>query len=658
MFAFILRPFGIKGDIDFDQVEAQLVMPALKSLGISGRRPSGVALGGGIREDVFGLLLAADIVLVDISVPSASVFYELGLAHALRDKRTILMASAHDEQPFDLVTDRYFFYDAADPSASIRQLVSLIQDTLQSDRVDSPVYALLPGLRPPRATIVPPGFSTEVKEARLSGDLGHLRLLSQEARSFHWAAQALKDVGIAQFYARDLSGARETYEYLLSIVPLDADAHLRLGTIYQRLKEPRRSDQAIKRALELLTASRECAEALALLGRNAKERWLETWRSRPASEWRAEALRCPDLKDAYDYYLKSFKQDLNSYYGGMNAVALGMITVELADALPDVWNGLFEDDAEAGFRLSALRKDVASLIAGVALSIETAGEREQGPDVWLEITHADLELLTSKRPGRVAKMYRRAISSAGAAPFVAESVLRQIYIYRDLGMLEENVHAAIEALGGADAPAEPASAPKASRALLFVGHAIDAPGRATPRFPATYEAIARDAILRAVVEEVEEDRTAWVGVAGASSGGDILFHEICESLGIADKICLAVPATEYARFGVAEAGPQWETRFVELIARHPYAVLSESAELPGWLRGNAPYDFWARDTMWRYHTAAAVGDITMIALWDGKEGAAADLVRMAKERGAKIIVLDAARLFGEPAASVQPSAAS
>lgn len=64
-----------------------------------------------------------------------------------------------------------------------------------------------------------------------------------------------------------------------------------------------------------------------------------------------------------------------------------------------------------------------------------------------------------------------------------------------------------------------------------------------------------------------------------------------------------------------------------------------------WLRPNARYDFWGRDTLWRYYTAAAVGEITVIALWDGKDGAAADLVRMAKERGAKVVVLDAARLF-------------
>ena len=656
MNAFILRPFGTKAGIDFDRVEAELVTPALLIVGMSGRTSSGIVQGGSIQEDTVELLLTSDLVLADISVPSMDVFYELGLAHALRDKRTVLIAAANHEHMFDLMTNRYLLYDAINPSASVEQLVMVLSASTQSDGIDSPVYALRPGLQPPRATIVPEGFTSELQVARRANDLGHLRLLSQEARSFHWTTDALKDVGNAQFQARDMSGARETFEHLFSVAPLDTDVNLRLGTLYQRLKEPRRSDQAIRRALELLDpGSKDRAEALALLGRNAKSGWLEAWRSRPAPEWRAEALRNADLKNAYDYYLKAFKQDLNSYYAGLNALALGTVTLALADALPDIWTELFEDDAEASFRLSALRRDVASVVAGVALSLDAAVERQQGPDVWLEISRADFELLTSNRPGRVAEKYRRANSRE--SPFVAEAALGQIYMYRDLGVLEENVQIAIEALGSSKSPVEQAAVPITNRALLFVGHAIDAPDRAGPRFPASFEPIARAAILRVVEEEAKDDRAACVGVAGASSGGDILFHEICESLGIADKVCLAVPPTEYVRFGVAGAGAQWETRFRDLIARHPYQVLSQSTELPRWLRPNAPYDFWGRDTMWRYHTAAAVGDMTVIALWDGKEGAAADLVRMAKERGAKVVVLDTVRLFGGLDASPPPRAA-
>jgi hypothetical protein len=36
MRAFIVRPFGLKNDIDFDRVDAELILPALQKLGIDG----------------------------------------------------------------------------------------------------------------------------------------------------------------------------------------------------------------------------------------------------------------------------------------------------------------------------------------------------------------------------------------------------------------------------------------------------------------------------------------------------------------------------------------------------------------------------------------------------------------------------------------------
>jgi hypothetical protein len=652
VFAFILRPFGIKRtidlEIDFDQVERELVMPALSMLGASSRTWSAIDLGGIISPLELESLLASDVVLADLSAPNSRVFYELGLAHALREKRTILMAASSKHMPFDVVTSRYLRYDPQNASASIQQLFNLLQAVIQSDRIDSPVYTLLPGLQPPRAAGFPQGFSSELEAAERAQDLGHLRLLSQEVRTFHWAAHALKQVGERQFFARDLIGTRETLEYLLSLEPGNIDANLRLGTVYQRLNEPRRSDEAIKRALELLApGTRDRSEALALLGRNAKAIWLDTWRSLPQAEWRTEALRCRHLKEAYDYYLAAFKQDLNNYYCGLNALALGTVAIELAGALPEVWTDLVEDDTTAMSRLSTLRREIESVAAGVTLSIQAAGERQPEGDVWLDISRADCELLTSNRPERVAAKYRRAIPKNQA--FVVHSALAQIYIYRDLGVLEQNTRAAIEAIRSiaeVEITSESPAVRAGRKALLFVGHAIDTPDRAAPRFPASSEPLARNTILRAVEQEVSLDRAAWVGVAGASSGGDILFHEACELVGIAVKICLAVPAAEYARVGVVDAGSQWETRFRDLIARHPYQVLSDSTELPGWLRSNAPYDFRGRDIMWRYQTAATIGDITVIALWDGRQGATADFVRMAKERGAKVVVLDAVNLFG------------
>jgi hypothetical protein len=647
--AFIVRPFGTKAGIDFDRVDAELLKPALSTLGIGRMASDSMAAGVELHHGLLEALLTADLVVVDVTAPDAGVFYELGLAHALRDRRTVLIAAGPDGPvPLDLCAVQRFIYDPANPSLGIQPFVERLRAALASDRQDSPVYLFLPGLQPPRTAAVPEGFVSETRTARTVGDPGHLRLLGQEARSFHWAANGLKEVGEAQILSGDMTGARETLEYLLSLTPLDPDVNLRLGTVYQRLKESRASDTAIKRALDSLEpGSSARAEAYALLGRNAKGAWVENWRDSPESDRRAEALRCTSLKTAYDCYLKAFKQDLNSYYGGLNALALGTITIELADALPDVWSELFEDDAEAPLRLAALRKEVSSLVAGVALSLEAAGHRRSQGDVWVDISKADFELLTASRPGRVAEKYRRAIS--GAPPFVADSVLRQIHIYRDLEILTDNANAAIAALEPGSTPGKsPAVPAEKKKALLFVGHGIDAHGRSAPRFPASEEPRAREAILRAVEEETRGAAALFAGVAGASSGGDILFHEACEVAGIASRICLAVPPPEYARLAVSEAGSQWESRFRDLIARHPYRVLSETADVPAWLRPNAPYDFWRRDTMWRYHTAAAIGEITVIALWDGQAGAAADMVRTAKERGAKVVVLDALGLFASP----------
>ena len=41
MRAFIIRPFGTKNDINFDEVEQELIDPALNELGVTGRTTDG-----------------------------------------------------------------------------------------------------------------------------------------------------------------------------------------------------------------------------------------------------------------------------------------------------------------------------------------------------------------------------------------------------------------------------------------------------------------------------------------------------------------------------------------------------------------------------------------------------------------------------------------
>ena len=111
---FVIRPFEMKKDssgkvLDFERAHNELIDPALKATHLSGATTGEIVEAGNIREDMFSLILEADLVICDITIHNANVFYELGIRHALRKKRTILIkgGTTADGTPFDLLTDRY-----------------------------------------------------------------------------------------------------------------------------------------------------------------------------------------------------------------------------------------------------------------------------------------------------------------------------------------------------------------------------------------------------------------------------------------------------------------------------------------------------------------------------------------------------------------------
>src|SRR5262245_37525684 len=97
--AFIVRPFGLRSGIDFDAVEAKLIQPALAKHDIKGGTTGLIIEAGNIREDMFQQLLVGDLVLHDVSILNANVFYELGIRHALRLRRTVLIRARVDKPP-------------------------------------------------------------------------------------------------------------------------------------------------------------------------------------------------------------------------------------------------------------------------------------------------------------------------------------------------------------------------------------------------------------------------------------------------------------------------------------------------------------------------------------------------------------------------------
>ena len=660
MRAFIIRPFGTKAGIDFDKVEHELIDPVLAATGIQGRTTGEIVASGNIREDMFQLLLISDLVIADISIHNANAYYELGIRHALREKRTFLIrakGSNTEEVPFDLRTDRYFAYDINRLEQAVPALQQAILETIRSERQDSPVFRLLPDLREndlSRFAPVPMGFREEVKLAGKSGQPGKLTLLAEEARGMVWEGEGLRHVGREQFNIRDFPGARKTFEELLAILEFDKEANLLLGTIYQRLGDLERSELVLRRVSGHPHATpAERAEAFALIGRNLKSRWRETWEKLDRDKRPATALRSSLLLQSYEAYLRAFRQDLNHFYSGLNALFMLTLVLELAEKLPEAWSGRFAGGDEAARNKADLQIQHRTLAGAVEFSIGAARQSRiqvGQTDPWIEVSHADLQLLTTSRAEPVAFAYEQALQ--GQSEFVTSAVRGQLQLFSDLGLFSEKVAAVQGVLPPERAGAAVETKPAKTRVMLFTGHRIDDAGRTIPRFPAAKEGVAREAIKQAVSREKERS-PSLLGMAGAASGGDILFHEVCAELGIPTRLYLTLPPGAYVAASVASAGPDWVRRFFDLYSLHPSApVLSDTQTPPGWLSKKPAYSIWQRNNLWLLYEALAPGpeNVTVIALWNGATGdgpgGTEHMIGIARERGARVEILDTKRIFG------------
>ena len=229
MRAFIIRPFRVQREIDFDAVEKELIGPALSALGIEGRTTIEILRQGNIRVDMFQRLLTADLVVADLSIHNANVFYELGVRHALRSKYTFLLRANIDKYPFDLQTDRYFIYEKDLPAASLAALIAALRHTLASDASTSPVFQLLPNLKEQersRFCAGPRGFQETVGQAEAGKRVGDLSFLAAEIQDLEWECEGLRAIGRAQFHLKAFSEARAMWEAVRSFDVLDLEKRI------------------------------------------------------------------------------------------------------------------------------------------------------------------------------------------------------------------------------------------------------------------------------------------------------------------------------------------------------------------------------------------------------------------------------------------------
>ena len=197
-----------------------------------------------------------------------------------------------------------------------------------------------------------------------------------------------------------------------------------------------------------------------------------------------------------------------------------------------------------------------------------------------------------------------------------------------------------------------AEGPEYAHALLFTGHMIDRADRKQPRFPGSAEGRVRDAIREAIGAVRWTNEGTTIALAGGASGGDLLFHECCEELGIPSRVLLPMSPHEFEATSVAPAGPAWVERFHALLKRAGPDRIQVMKRGDGRIEGGT-VNIWQRANSWMIEEAVSIAaERALLALWDGKAGdgpgGTAHFLAMATQVGIGVLPVIAMQTLLEP----------
>ena len=153
--AFIAMPFGTRNthivkenvpkNIDFDLIWKNALQPVLESLGYIAIRADEQG-GSVIVKDMLEMLVYADLVIVDISLPNANVYYEAGIRHVAKQTGCVLIGTEWAQPVFDLDQIRQVRYPYPQTKPD-KNTISEIKTNLQKGiqylgNKNSPIYEL------------------------------------------------------------------------------------------------------------------------------------------------------------------------------------------------------------------------------------------------------------------------------------------------------------------------------------------------------------------------------------------------------------------------------------------------------------------------------------------------------------------------------------
>jgi tetratricopeptide (TPR) repeat protein len=330
--AFMVMPFGRKAtgltekevpaDVDFDALWERVYQPILEERGYKAVRADRDA-GALIISEMIQRLAIADLVVADITIANANVFYEVGVRHAAKERGCVLVGAEWARPVFDLAQMRAVRFPLADGDVS-GATADRARDTLRDGIAGladglSPVFSAVPGFPDPdaeRATAFADAvaelseFEAEIRAVRAAPDA------QREDRARELTARfgnrpAVRELVWIELLplVRDVLGFPALLDYIEALPHNVAKHPLVLEQRALALSKTGDNPGAIGQLEELIATHGETSERYGLLGGRYKDLFSDAQEPRERRKY---------LRRAIEAYERGMEVDLNDFYPASN----------------------------------------------------------------------------------------------------------------------------------------------------------------------------------------------------------------------------------------------------------------------------------------------------------------------------------------------------
>ena len=544
---FMVMPFGKKltnvdsskypGQIDFDALWEKALRPMiledLKYLPIRADQDAGTL----IIKAMIERLAISDLVIADLTIPNANVYYEVGVRHTAKGTGCVLIAAEWSKPLFDMVQMRRVAYPLANgeiTDADASEVRSVLKDQI-AQVIDnlSPVFETLPGFPGTLDTRQLQSFRDVAERlAKFQSEIAVARGLSANDSATEVARLAelyQGDAGTIPSVALDLVLClRDTRRWEAGIRFIDG--------LPQRIRQlPAIREQ---RALMLgksgrhLDAISEIESLIRMEGDTSERSGLLGGRYKVLFEVASDALTKSNyLNKAIASYERGMMLDLNDYFPSSN--------------LPR----LYRERKQPG------DEQKASASANAAQLACERSTKRNSDDPWA--LPAMLGAAFDAGDFHSARRLLDTFNQATVAPFPIESTIPDLR--RALSLLADETASSKLALilREFQEHLEPNGTVTA-----LAGRRIDADNRGVPRFPPENEAIVARRIRDMLIATASKTL-----VCSAACGADILALEVASGLGLSRRVILPFLRARFRATSVADRGEEWGRRFDAVLSQ-------------------------------------------------------------------------------------------